>query len=165
MFLVRFKCFLRFALISTLTKLTRKARAILSYRLHTSKGGQLWLRDEHGSHRVVHKGSAFTGSVIDVSAGPIMFDPAVHHAVMPLSGSRVVLVAYLPSFAERLDSPKKSLLSELGFVFRNFGERPSGSLRDIRLAPLSSTGSCPQSHGRQASDFLIIELRAGCAAL
>ena len=94
-----------------------------------------------------------------------MFDPAVRHAVMPWSGSRVVLVAYLPSFAERLDSPKKSLLSELGFVFRNFGERPSGSLRDIRLAPLSSTGSCPQSHCRQASDFLIIELCAGCAVL
>ena len=148
-----------------LDKANEKGSSNLVIPLTHFQGGQLWLRDEQGSHRVVHKGSAFTGSVIDVSAGPIMFDPAVHHAVMPWSGSRVVLVAYLPSFAERLDSPKKSLLSELGFVFRNFGERPSGSLRDIRLAPLSSTGSSPQSPGRQASDFLIIELCAGCAAL
>ena len=94
--------------------------------------GQVWVRDEQGTVAYEHKGSAILGRLCDVSAGPVRIDPSVHHAVMPWQGDRIVRVAYMPAFADRLSIADRSSLSELGFVFRNINADASAALRDIR---------------------------------
>ena len=134
--------------------------------------GQIWVRDDSGSHVLEHAGVPYKGTLLDVSSGPVKIDPSVHHAVMQWSGSRVVLVAYMPSFAERLSRADQSNLSELGFVFRNLRSGAPGALRDIRVSitnPVqhvaSSAALAASGSSRNPAELLVIELCAGRAVL
>ncbi|CAE7032271.1 NaCP60E [Symbiodinium sp. CCMP2592] len=143
-----------------LDKANEKGSRNLVVPLTFFEQGQIWIRDEAGQHEIKHGGKSYFGKLLDVNAGPLRIDPSVHHAVLPWLGRRVVLVAYMPSFVERLSRRDKSSLSELGFVFRHFSGPSSGPLKDIRDAPASSArDSC------NAEDFLILELCAGHAVL
>ena len=122
--------------------------------------GQVWVRDDDGTAGYEHKGSTVLGRLCDVSSGPIRIDPSVHHAVMPWQGDRVVLVAYMPAFADRLSIADRSSLSELGFVFRNINADALAPLRDIR----QPSSEQPRPASLQPVP-LIIELCAGHAVL
>ena len=102
------------------------------------------------------------GRLEDVAAGPVRIDPSVHHAVLPWQGRRVVLIAYMPGFAERLSKQDWSALSELGFVFRHFGSQVD-SLRDIRCG--HSEVQSVHVPELPSQDRLIVELCAGHAVL
>ncbi|CAE7280308.1 NaCP60E [Symbiodinium sp. CCMP2592] len=143
-----------------LDKANEKGSRNLVILLTFFEQGQLWIRDEAGQHELKHGDKSLFGKLLDVNAGPLRLDPSVHHAVLPWLGRRVVLMAHMPSFAERLSRDDRSSLSELGFVFRHFAGPCSGPLRDIRVEPASS------AHDRcTTEDFLILELCAGQAVL
>ena len=134
--------------------------------------GQIWVRDSSGAHVLEHAGVPYKGALLEVSSGPVKIDPSVHHAVLPWSGSRVVLVAYMPSFAERLSREDQSNLSELGFVFRNLCAGTPGALRDIRVSTIVPAQSVDSSNvptasgvSRSPAELLVIELCAGRAVL
>ena len=123
--------------------------------------GQVWTRDDAGSSVLEHQGSSLRGTLCDVASGPVKIDPSVHHAVLPWSGDRCVMVAYMPSFAERLSSSDLSRLSELGFVFRNVNAGRSVVLRDLRPAPCT----LPVQVSATKQPPLVLELCAGAAIL
>ena len=134
--------------------------------------GQIWVRDDSGPHVLEHGGVPYKGTLLDVSSGPVRINPSVHHAVMQWSGSRVVLVAYMPSFAERLSRDDQSNLSELGFVFRNLCSGTPGALRDIRTSMITPakcdvSSAAPSASGstKNPAELLVIELCAGRAVL
>ena len=79
---------------------------------------------------------------------------------MPWQGDRVVLVAYMPAFADRLSIADRSSLSELGFVFRNLNANALAPLRDIRQPPTEKPQVAPLNQVP-----LIIELCAGHAVV
>ena len=95
-----------------------------------------------------------------MSSGPVRIDPSVHHAVLPWQGDRIVLVAYMPSFADRLSIADRSSLSELGFVFRNINASATAVLHNVRRV------SQDPPHSPTISQVpLILELCAGHAVL
>ena len=145
-----------------LDKANEKGSSNLVVPLTVFSGGQLWIKDPKGSHVFTVGDNQHMGRLEDVALGPVRIDPSVHHAVLPWQGRRVVLVAYMPGFAERLSKQDWSALSGLGFVFRNFGPRVD-SLRDIRCLHFDKQSvAAPEfpSHDR-----LIVELCAGHAVL
>ncbi|CAE7226396.1 NaCP60E [Symbiodinium sp. CCMP2592] len=116
-----------------LDKFNEKGSRSLIIPLTDFVGGQVWTRDESGDATYDHNGVSLRGCLMDVASGPVKLDPSVHHAVMPWQGNRIVLIAYMPSFSERLPTDSRSLLSELGFVFRNLNSGATVKLRDIRM--------------------------------
>ena len=91
---------------------------------------------------------------------PVRIDPSVHNAVLPWQGDRIVLVAYMPSFADRLSIADRSSLSELGLIFRNINASTTAVLQDVRRV------SQDPSHGPTIGQVpLILELCAGHAVL
>eukprot|EP00439_Symbiodinium_sp_Y106_P019546 s7008_g2.t1 len=125
------------------------------------RNGQVWVRDEHGHVAYEHNGASILGRLCEVASGPVRIDPSVHHAVLPWQGDRIVLVAYMPSFADRLSIlsiADRSSLSELGFVFRNINASTTAVLQDVRRV------SQDPSHGPTIGQVpLILELCAGHA--
>ncbi|CAE7465617.1 NaCP60E [Symbiodinium sp. CCMP2592] len=127
-------------------------------------GGQVWTRDESGDATYDHNGVSLRGRLMDVASGPVKLDPSVHHAVMPWQGNRIVLIAYMPSFSERLPTESRSLLSELGFVFRNLNSGATVKLRDIRT--VTQGPPAPGSTRPLTAEVpLVLELCSGHAVL
>ncbi|CAE7839749.1 NaCP60E [Symbiodinium sp. CCMP2592] len=147
-----------------LDKFNEKGSLNLIIPLTDFVGGQVWTRDESGDVTYDHSGASLRGRLMDVASGPVKLDPSVHHAVMPWQGNRTVLIAYMPSFSERLPTESRSLLSELGFVFRNLNSGATVKLRDIRMVtqgPPAPGSTRPLS----AEVPLVLELCSGHAVL
>ncbi|CAE7325898.1 NaCP60E [Symbiodinium sp. CCMP2592] len=147
-----------------LDKFNEKGSRNLIIPLTDFVGGQVWTRDESGDATYDHNGVSLRGRLMDVASGPVKLDPSVHHAVMPWQGNRIVLIAYMPSFSERLPTESRSLLSELGFVFRNLNSGATVKLRDIRM--VTQGPPAPGSTRPLPAEVpLVLELCSGHAVL
>ena len=152
--------------------------------LTTFADGQLWVEDAAGTFQLP---SGHLGRLHDFETGPYRFDPHCKHAVLPWSGRRVTLAAYMPRGVIDSSADFRSNLSLLGFVLRVFPRPGLGfPLREARTLPttlssgpgVAAASDSPDSrippsgrelfqsfHSLTPEDLLVIELCAGTAIL
>ena len=145
--------------------------------------GELWVEDPAGTHVLKDGLAQRFGYLHSFKQGPCLFDPHARHAVMPWSGRRVVIAAYMPMGVDDTDPVVRSRLSELGFVLRVFpSPEPPPATLDPRRRPVLTEEPVTVSRDQpavqadsselfasfarlQPHDLLVIELCAGTAIL
>eukprot|EP00439_Symbiodinium_sp_Y106_P003021 s8012_g1.t1 len=83
--------------------------------------GGIWEEQEGGPVTKFARGRHRPGAVLDVGAGPVELPSHCLHCVLPWTGTRCVLVAFVPASLERLKPTDKTFMSTMGFYMPHAG--------------------------------------------
>ena len=78
--------------------------------------GGIWVETAGGSVKILHKGQARFGELLDVASHPVLFDPRRLHCTMGWRGTRIVLIGFTVRSTEKLSASQRAEASDLGFV-------------------------------------------------
>ena len=86
--------------------------------------GGIWVEQEGGPVTKFARGRHRPGAVLDVGAGPVELPSHCLHCVLPWTGTRCVLVAFVPASLDRLKPTDKTFMSTMGFYMPHAGVVP-----------------------------------------
>ena len=93
--------------------------ALTSYR-----GGQVWVESPGGEHRLLVRGVARWGRLIDLQRGPAYLNHSQLHATLPWKGRRILVVSYCIRNPEKLGEAQLDYLESVGFRPPRFSNPP-----------------------------------------